>query len=78
MAGGIRKTPAGTWRAYWQESSGRQASKTFSTKRDDSVPRPGIGSRQHYVSRHAGRVLFGDHARSGRRCRIGAEVFVAE
>jgi hypothetical protein len=66
MAGGIRKTPAGNWRAYWREPSGRQTSKTFGTKREATVFLAQISaaaSTGGYVSPHAGRVLFGDHAR---------------
>ena len=66
MAGGIRKTPAGTWRAYWRDPSGRQTSKTFPTKREASVFLAQVTAAKStggYVSPHAGRVLFGDHAR---------------
>ncbi|WP_214370896.1 hypothetical protein [Pseudonocardia sp. H11422] len=62
---GIRKTPAGNWRAYWREPSGRQTSKTFATKREASLFLAQISaaaSTGTYVSPHAGRVLFGDHA----------------
>ena len=31
---GIRKTPAGNWRASWRDPGGRQVSKTFPTKRE--------------------------------------------
>jgi len=63
---GVRKTPAGNWRASWREPSGRQSSKTFNTKREASAflaqmnTTKGTGT---YVSPHAGRVRFGDHAR---------------
>jgi hypothetical protein len=66
MAGGIRKTPAGTWRAYWRDPSGRQTSKTFKTKREASVFLAQVTAAKStggYVSPHAGRVLFGEHAR---------------
>lgn len=66
MAGGVRRTPAGNWRAYWREPSGRQTSKTFKTKREASTFLAQITaatSTGGYVSPHAGRVLFGDHAR---------------
>jgi integrase len=66
MPGGIRKTPAGNWRAYWREPSGRQTSKTFDTKREATVflaQMSAAASTGGYVSPHAGRVLFGDHAR---------------
>jgi hypothetical protein len=63
---GIRKTPAGTWRATWRSPAGRQESKTFRTKREASVF---LGQMRTsavsgtYVSPHAGRILFGNHAR---------------
>jgi integrase len=66
MAGGIRKTPAGTWRAYWRDPAGRQTSKTFKTKREASVFLAQVTATKStggYVSPHAGRVLFGDHGR---------------
>jgi len=66
MAGGIRKTPAGNWRAYWRDPSGRQTSKTFDTKREASVFLAQISataSTGGYVSPHAGRALFADHAK---------------
>lgn len=62
---GIRKTPAGNRRAAWREPSGRQQSKTFDTKREAAAflaqlnTAKGTGA---YVSPHAGRTLFGDHA----------------
>ena len=66
MAGGIRRTPAGKWRAYWRDPSGRQTSKTFGTKREAVTFLAQIttaASTGSYVSPHAGRILFGDHAR---------------
>jgi integrase len=66
MAGGIRRTPAGNWRAYWRDPSGRQTSKTFRTKREATTFLAQITaatSTGGYLSPHAGRVLFGDHAR---------------
>jgi hypothetical protein len=66
MAGGIRKTPAGKWRAYWRDPSGRQTSKTFGTKREAATFLAQIAtsaSTGTYVSPHASRVLFGDHAK---------------
>jgi integrase len=66
MAGGIRKTPAGNWRAYWRDPSGRQTSKTFPTKRAAALflaqTAASASSAGGYVSPHAGRVLFGEHA----------------
>ncbi|GAA1187595.1 hypothetical protein GCM10009608_24160 [Pseudonocardia alaniniphila] len=66
MAGGIRKTPAGSWRAYWRDPARRQTSKTFRTKREASAFLAQVttaASTGGYVSPHAGRVLFGEHAR---------------
>ncbi|MBN9096864.1 MAG: site-specific integrase [Pseudonocardia sp.] len=63
---GIRKTPAGNWRASWREPSGAQASKTFATRREASAFLARMNTTKStgaYVSPHAGRVLFGDHAR---------------
>lgn len=63
---GIRKTPAGNWRAYYRDPSGRQVSKTFTTKREASTFVAQVASAAtagSYVSPHAGRVTFGEHAR---------------
>jgi integrase len=63
---GIRKTPAGTWRASYRDPSSRQVSKTFKTKREAATFLAQVStatSAGTYVSPHAGRVLFGDHAR---------------
>lgn len=64
--GAIRKTPAGTWRAYWRSPAGRQESKTFRTKRGASVflaqMRTAAVTGTH-MSPHAGRTPFGEHAR---------------
>ena len=63
---GIRKTPAGHWRAYWRSPAGKQESKTFRTKREAA----GFLAQMRtsalagtYVSPQGGRVLFGVHAR---------------
>jgi integrase len=63
---GIRKTPAGNWRASWRDPGGRQVSKTFPTKREAAAflaKMTTTMSAGAYISPHAGRVLFGDHAR---------------
>jgi len=63
---GIRKTPAGNWRASWRDPGGRQVSKTFPTKREATAflaKMTTTMSAGAYISPHAGRVLFGDHAR---------------
>ncbi len=67
---GIRKTLAGSWRASWREPSGKQASKIFATKREASAFLAQMKTTKvtgAYVSPHAGRVLFGDHAREWMR-----------
>jgi integrase len=67
---GVRKTPAGNWRASWREPSGRQTSKTFPTKREATAFLAKMNTvtlAGTYVSPHAGRVLFGDHAREWMR-----------
>ena len=64
--GGIRKTAAGTWRASWRSPAGRQESKTFRTKREASAFLAQMTTSTvagTYVSPHAGRMLFGEHAR---------------
>ena len=63
---GIRKTPAGNWRASWGDPGGRQVSKTFPTKREAAAFLAKMTTTMTagaYISPHAGRVLFGDHAR---------------
>lgn len=59
------KTPSGKWQANWREPSGRQRSKTFATKKEANAflaDMESSKSRGAYVSPHAGRTLFGDHA----------------
>lgn len=58
--------PGGELAAAWREPSGRQQSKTFKSKREAAAflaqmnTAKGTGA---YVSPHAGRTLFGNHAR---------------
>lgn len=62
----IRRTDAGHWRAYWRSPAGRQESKTFPTKREASVflaQMKTAAAARNYVSPHAGRMRFGEHAR---------------
>lgn len=64
--GFLKKTPAGHWRANWREPSGRQRAKTFRTKKEAAAflaDTEASKTRGTYVSPHAGRTLFGDHAR---------------
>lgn len=66
--GHVSRTPAGKFRANWRDPAGRQKAKTFPTKRDASAFLAQIESTKNqgtYVSSHAGKVLFGEHARSG-------------
>ena len=64
--GFVDKTPEGRYRAYFRDPSGKQRSKTFRTKRDATAFLAEVEnskSRGTYVSPHAGRLLFGEHAR---------------
>lgn len=61
----IDKTPEGRYRAYFRDPAGKQRSKTFRTKKDATAFLAEIETaktRGAYVSPHAGRVLFADHA----------------
>jgi hypothetical protein len=63
--GFVKPTGAGKWKAFWREPSGKQRSKTFPTKREASAFLAQMEvskSSGAYVSPHAGRTLFGDHA----------------
>lgn len=65
--GFVNRSDSGKWKAFWREPSGKQRSKTFATKREaltflaqaETSKSGGV-----YVSPHAGRTLFGDHARA--------------
>jgi integrase len=64
--GFVDKTPEGRYRAYFRDPAGKQRSKTFRSKRDASAFLAEIETtktRGTYVSPHAGRIAFGDHAR---------------
>jgi integrase len=64
--GFVDKTPEGRYRAYFRDPGGKQRSKTFRTKRDATAFLAEVEnskSRGTYVSPHAGRLLFGEHAR---------------
>lgn len=59
------KTPSGKWQANWREPSGKQRSKTFRTKREADqfmAEMETAKTRGAYVSPHAWRMLFKDHA----------------
>jgi integrase len=63
--GFIRKAPSGSWKAFWRDPQGKQRSKNFPTKTEakrflaDIEVQKAAGG---YVSPHAGRTLFRDHA----------------
>lgn len=64
--GFINTTPSGKWRANWRDPAGKQKAKTFRTKREAKTFLSQVEadkSQGAYVSPHAGKVLFGDHAR---------------
>ena len=64
--GFVHKTDGGKWKAFWREPSGKQRSKTLPTKREASAflaEMEATKTKGTYVSPHAGRTLFGDHAR---------------
>ncbi|MBB5154027.1 site-specific integrase [Saccharopolyspora phatthalungensis] len=63
--GFVNPTPSGKWRANWRDPEGKQRAKTFRTKREASAFLAQIETQKtqgSYVSPHAGRLLFGDHA----------------
>lgn len=64
--GFVDKTPEGRYRAYFRDPAGKQRSKTFRIKKDATAflaEMETTKTRGTYVSPHAGRRLFGDHAR---------------
>lgn len=63
--GHVSRTPAGKFRANWRDPAGAQKAKTFATKREANAFLAQIESAKNggiYVSPHAGRVLFAEHA----------------
>jgi len=63
--GFIDKTPEGRYRAYYRDPSGKQHSKTFRIKKDATAFVAEVETskaRGSFVSPHAGRTLFSDHA----------------
>ncbi|ASO21549.1 integrase [Actinoalloteichus hoggarensis] len=63
--GHVVMTPSGKYRANWREPSGTQRAKTFRTKREATAFLARIETQKAdggYVSPHAGRMLFGEHA----------------
>jgi hypothetical protein len=63
--GFVDKTPEGRYRAYFRDPTGKQRSKTFRVKKEATAFLADIENskvRGAYVSPHAGRALFADHA----------------
>ena len=63
--GFINTTSSGKWRANWRDPAGKQKAKTFRTKREAKTFLAQIEadkSQGAYVSPHAGKMAFGDHA----------------
>lgn len=63
--GFINGTSAGNWRAFYRDPSGKQKSKTFRTKREAKSFLAEIETQKahgSYISPHAGKEAFGDHA----------------
>jgi integrase len=64
--GFVDKTPEGRYRAYFRDPAGKQRSKTFRIKKDATAflaEMETTKTRGTYVSPHAGRLAFGEHAR---------------
>lgn len=65
--GFVDKTPGGKFKAFWREPSGSQRSKTFGTEREAKTFLAQVEvtrSNGTYVSPHAGRTRFGEHAKA--------------
>ncbi len=63
--GFVRKTDAGRFKAFWRDPTGSQRSKTFRTKKEAAAflaETETAKAHGSYVSPHAGRTTFGDHA----------------
>ncbi len=63
--GWFEKVENRKWRAFWRDPTGTQRSKMFPTKKDANgvlAETESSKSRGLYVSPHAGRTTFGDHA----------------
>lgn len=64
--GFVDKTPEGRYRAYFRDPAGKQRSKMFRIKKDATAflaEMETTKTRGTYVSPHAGRLAFGEHAR---------------
>lgn len=74
--GHVSRTPGGRFRANWRDPAGDQRAKTFSTKREANAYLAQIETTKNsgtYVSPHAGKALFADHAREWMAARRTAE-----
>lgn len=74
--GHVSRTPGGNFRANWRDPAGKQRAKTFPTKREANAYLAQIETAKNggtYVSPHAGRVLFADHAREWMAARRTAD-----
>ncbi|RKT84038.1 Site-specific recombinase XerD [Saccharopolyspora antimicrobica] len=63
--GFVNSTPGGKWRANWRDPEGKQRAKTFRTKREAATFLAQVETQKAqgaYISPHAGRVPFGEHA----------------
>jgi integrase len=63
--GWVQKVENKKWRVFWRDPTGAQRSKTFPTKKDADTfvaETESAKSRGLYVSPHAGRMTFGEHA----------------
>jgi integrase len=78
--GHVSRTPAGKFRANWRDPAGAQKAKTFATKREAVAFLAQTETAKHsgtYVSPHAGRVLFGEHAGEWMTARRTADTTTA-
>lgn len=63
--GWVQKVDNKKWRVFWRDPTSAQRSKTFSTKKEADAflaDTESAKSRGLYVSPHAGRTTFGEHA----------------
>ncbi|MBF6473712.1 MULTISPECIES: tyrosine-type recombinase/integrase [Nocardia] len=63
--GFVNQIESGKWKAFWREPSGAQRSKTFRTKKEANAFLAQVELAKTsgiYVSPHAGRSLFAEHA----------------
>ncbi|NMO90618.1 site-specific integrase [Actinomycetospora sp. TBRC 11914] len=63
--GWVQKVENKKWRVFWRDPTSTQRSKTFTTKKEADAflaETESAKSRGLYVSPHAGRTTFGDHA----------------